>query len=192
MWLAQDEIGFETLKELESGPDRTVGIVAGAVVESSIESAIKNELCKDQSAYGKEVQAALFFSDGVLGSFGAKIGMAYLLGYFSPEAHRDLLNLKYIRNRFAHFSDNYSFENQSIKDRCVNFKLINSRVRGANMIPSGDTISQTKDGIWLNLLDHSELLKTPKGRFVTTAKLFCAAFNIYARTTPIPFTKPVL
>jgi hypothetical protein len=98
MWLARGIIGFETLKELESGPDRTVGIVAGAVVESSIEIAIKKELCKDQSDYGKKVQADLFSSDGVLGTFGAKIGMAFLLGYFSPEAHRDILNLKYIRN----------------------------------------------------------------------------------------------
>jgi len=186
MWFARDGMPLETIAELDGGSDRTVAVVATAIVESFIQDAIKNDLCRDQSKYGLEVEANSFSPDGVLGTFGAKISLAFHLGYLTEDAHRDLLNLKYLRNKFAHYSDNYSFDIQFIKDRCANFRLINSRVKqtttflratDGSVIKSESVSVNERDGVYLNLPEPAEALKTAKGRFVATAKLFCVAFN---------------
>lgn len=120
MWFMKDTVG--ALDELEEGSDRTIGVVAGAIVNSFLTDALKNELSRDDTPYSKDIQNNVFQPDGPLGNFGAKIWMAYLLGYFTQDAHDDLLNFKYIRNLFAHYSEHNSFHTQRIKDRCANFK----------------------------------------------------------------------
>ena len=159
--------------------------------------ALKKELCKDKSEYSQKVQADVFSSDNVIGTFGAKIAIAYLLGYFSEDGHKDILNLKYIRNRFAHYSEHYSFDQQSVQDRCSNFKLINSRVRGAvaHRIRNGkkveiDLTSCTEKGIWLNLVEGRDAIKKPRGRFVNTARLIMESFRCYEMGT-MPIRKPL-
>ena len=91
MWFALDQNTINALNELEKGPDRTVGVVAGAIVESYLTEILKRELTPDDSDYTKEIQNYTFQPDGPLGNFGAKIWVAYLLGYFSKKAHVDLL-----------------------------------------------------------------------------------------------------
>jgi DNA-binding MltR family transcriptional regulator len=198
MWFALDQNTINALDELEKGPDRTVGVVAGAIVESYLTEILKRELTPDDSDYTKEIQNYTFQPDGPLGNFGAKIWVAYLLGYFSKKAHVDLLNFKHIRNLFAHYSEHNSFQTQKIRDRCSNFTLINELVRGPMATRSGGGISASMDSMMysksantfhLNMVNHDEVLKVPKGRFITTVKLLCAAFELFGQGN---LRKPIL
>lgn len=184
-----DPKSISALGELEQGSDRTIGVVAGAIIDSNLTDALRNEFRRDETSYSANIANNVFQPDGPLGNFGAKIWIAYLLGYFTQDAHDDLQNLTYLRNRFAHYSENNSFENQNIKDRCANFKLVNELVRPSvagikinnRSISAVSFISVTKDRIYLNIPNHQKILKTAKGRFVCTAKLFCAALVAYGK-----------
>jgi hypothetical protein len=111
----------------------------------------------------------LFSADGAVGGFGARASLAYLMGIISREAHTDLQTFAKIRNSFAHYTEHDTFETESIKARCGNFKLIDSHVERA------DTPYETMSGGKI-ITDLDAALHTPKGRFIATAKLFCAAF----------------
>jgi hypothetical protein len=103
---------------------------------------------------------------------------------------------------FAHYSEHNSFESQTIKDRCGNFKLIDRRIRPPSALvtyPSGtqknlDSLSSGPEGFYLNVVNRDEVLKTPKGRFIATTKLFCAALELYITNEPpnLAKRKPVL
>ncbi len=109
------------------------------------------------------------------------------MGYFTPPAYDDLHNLKYIRNLFAHYTEHNSFNTQKITDRCANFKMIQSRVRQSTSQvvrrKEGkiilDTLALADKKIFLNLAKPKEALATSRDRFVTTAKLFVAAFECH-------------
>ena len=122
MWVAFSDSTRKALAELETGSDRVIAVVGGAIIDSSLTDVLKQDLSIDTSDFTREIQGLVFQPDGPLGNFGAKISMAYLLGYFTREAHNDLQNFKSIRNLFAHYSEHNSFETQKIKDRCANFK----------------------------------------------------------------------
>lgn len=57
-----------------------------------------------------------------LGTFSAKIVGALALGLIDENEHHDLEIIRGIRNEFAHKIE-VSFEDQSVKDRCANFRL---------------------------------------------------------------------
>jgi hypothetical protein len=203
MWVAFSAGTRQAFSELESGSERVIGVVSGGIIDSLLTDAIKDELKLDSSEHARKVQNDFFQPDGAVGAFGAKIMLAYLLGYFTPEAYDDLMKFKYIRNQFAHYSQFNSFDIQHIKDRCEKFKLIDKRIRPpaatVTYMASGKTVpldsySTGPDGFYLNVVNYEESLKTPKGRFVATAKLFCAALELYL-TPQLPDLarhKPVL
>ena len=56
------------------------------------------------------------------GTFSAKIVGALALGLINEDEHHDLEIIRGIRNEFAHKIE-VSFENQSFKSRCANFRL---------------------------------------------------------------------
>lgn len=189
MWAIRDAVGADfakTLEELNNGPDRTVGVVAGAVVDSYLTDALRKEFQCDDTPYTKDIQSKVFQPDGPIGNFGAKTWIAFLRGFFTQEAHEDLLNFKNIRNMFAHYSQHNSFDTQKIKDRCANFKLVNVHIghptavmTAAGTMVDLETLNVYDNKLFLGLRDYQEKLKIPKERFVNTAKLFCAAFVLY-------------
>jgi DNA-binding MltR family transcriptional regulator len=204
MWLTFSARAREALAELDNGSDRVIGIVAGAMIDASLTDVLRKELQPNSSNHVQDVQANLFQADGPLGSFAAKISLAYLLGYFTQEAYADLQNFKYIRNLFAHSSEYNSFTVQRIKDRCANFKLIETRViPAAASVRHSDGTSNYLDsiianpdspGFKLGLVNHDEVKSTPRGRFVATAKLFCASLEAYLTDEPpnLAKRKPIL
>lgn len=202
MWVAFKPSTREALTELQNGSDRVIGVVAGAIIDSSLTDALKDELKPDSSERTQEIQSNVFQPDGILGNFGAKISIAYLLGYFTPEAYKDLMNFKYIRNLFAHYSEHNSFDTQIVRDRCANFKLIDARIQppavtvtySSGATTSIDAYSTGPHGFYLHVVNYDEALKTPKGRFIATTKLFCAALEMYLTKEPpnLVKRKPVL
>jgi DNA-binding MltR family transcriptional regulator len=67
-----------------------------------------------------EVVDELFGVDRPLGTFSAKITMAYCLGLIDEEMRKDLDTIRGIRNDFGHVRDALSFGTQSMVDRCNN------------------------------------------------------------------------
>ena len=191
MFLTDRPKDFEAINEIQSASDRATGVVLGALLDSQLNDLIRRELHRDDSAYSKTVRKEVFSVDGPLGNFRAKVNIAYLLGYFTPYARDDLKTFATIRNVFAHYTDENTFESERMKTLCGNLKLINSSIFGPNfyrgegetMRVAGDSVGHTqrKPGISLHLVDPDTARNTPRGRFIATAKLFCAAFHVYSQ-----------
>ncbi len=83
--------------ELIKESDRGVILVGAAMLDVRLERAILARLRDDE-----KVACELFGPDRPLGSFGAKIKLAYLLGLLTDEERRELDLVRRVRNRAAH------------------------------------------------------------------------------------------
>ncbi len=88
----------------------------------------------------------------------------------SEEAHKDLTNVKNIRNDFAHKLDHDSFDVPSIRDRCKNFILVDRHV---GPIPGFgiDETYVTRPSPYMGLPDYQQKLSDPRFRYTMTAQL---------------------
>lgn len=189
MWVPTDERTLAAIKELETASDRAAAIVIGTLVESTLTEALRTLLRRDTSDYLRKIHAQMFGPDGPLGTFGAKIGLGYLLAMFTEKAHADLQNIKNIRNVFAHYAEHSSFGSQKLTDMCANLTLPDTNVMGpVTYRPQGDvTRAAVIDAIFydeqgrthLCLKEHEAAKQTPRGRFTCTAQLFCAVFTAF-------------
>jgi DNA-binding MltR family transcriptional regulator len=132
MWVNATPAEFEVIKELEeSRSDRATAIVASAILEERLSSAITSRLQKDEKALSR-----LFKYSGPLGTFSSKIDLGYLMGLYGKEIYCDLNTIREIRNEFAHSLRTSGFKSQRVNDLCKNLKafernfLIRWRVRG--------------------------------------------------------------
>lgn len=112
----ENRIGPNPFEQIEFDSDRAAGIVAGSIVERRLEQALQSRLRTDQP----DIVDDLFRPSGPLGPFSSKISLAYLMGILTDQAHKDLANLKNIRNKFAHDLELDSFDAPSTRDRCKN------------------------------------------------------------------------
>jgi DNA-binding MltR family transcriptional regulator len=191
MWLTLDSFPLDAIDELEASSDRAAGIIAGTIIDSHLYEVLGRCLCGQSEAYSAKVRKNMFSPDGALGGFGTRANLAYLMGLIGEDAHADLQNFAKIRNSFAHHSKHNSFETESIRSRCFNFKLVDSRVSQATMkyqtvsgeqqIMDAVAISPGR-AITLYLVDPRTAKETAKGRFIATSKLFCAAFSHFAES----------
>jgi DNA-binding MltR family transcriptional regulator len=189
VWFPSGKIDQDVINELNTASDRSVGVIAGAMVDSRLSDLLRLEMHGgyQDEAYDSKIRKQMFDADGPIGSYGARCGIAYLLGFFTTDAHADLQTFGSIRNSFAHYTEHNSFDSESIKARCGNFRLLEKRIEKATgwmeddtgkRIPI-DTIQQSREHFAIQLADYENALKTPKGRFIATAKLFAAAVTLY-------------
>lgn len=94
--------------------DRGTALVAAAWADDALEKCIRAALRPDKSTADD-----VFRSDGPLGSFGARIKVAFLLDLIEINARKDLDRIKSIRNDFAHGRRELRFTTPTIKDRCA-------------------------------------------------------------------------
>lgn len=200
MWFSSEKLDIAAIDELEKSSDRAVGVIAGAMVDAWLTDTVRRDLHRDDEPYSKEIRRRVFNPDGPLGSFSAKVNVAYLVGFFTPEAHADLETFGRIRNRFAHFREHNTFDTDSVRALCENLKLIDKQVAGAaawskkvgsDTVHYMDAVGLAHNKVTLHLVNYPDVLKTPKGRFVSTAKLFCAAFTLFSEGAE-RLTKPIL
>jgi hypothetical protein len=92
---------------------RTGVLVASAWIEDSLEALLRANLAPDPKGADR-----LLRTDGPLGSFAAKVSLAYSLGLIGPDMRDDLDTIRSIRNEFAHFRSGVSFRDQSVRSRC--------------------------------------------------------------------------
>ena len=128
VWTYETDTEKEIFESLATDTDRAAGIVAGSLIDIRLEAAIRHRLRRD----GK-VEDALFSVGQPIGTFSAKIDLAYLMGIIGPEARTDAHVIRGIRNSFAHDLSVRGFSSPSIKDRTKQLKLVDTHV--VNQIP---------------------------------------------------------
>ena len=106
------------LEELQGISERASAIVSGAMLEDILGHLLLNRLVDDEGV----AQDLLFNAYGPLGTFSARINMAYMLGLIGKQEQRELNLVKRIRNEFAHETD-ASFNDEAITNRCRELKL---------------------------------------------------------------------
>ena len=178
--------------EIESDSDRASAIVVGTIVETRLEIALKAHL-KNSSIAKKK----MFKPSGPLGSFDAKIDLAYLMEIVSKDAYDDLNLIREIRNDFAHDLDIRSFESKRILDFTKQFKLIHTHVGNYSgqdyepivgfyaRNPRKNPERQAPKRLFV--YNYEARKKDPRQRYIMTAQLFTVAFAL-AKLPRLPFT----
>jgi hypothetical protein len=103
---------LEQYPELTSAEtDRAAAIMASAVTEHALESAISCRLVD----HGDDVRKTWFEGDNApFGTFSSKIQLGMALGIYGKKMLGQLIALKNIRNQFAHCSAPLDFSNPAI------------------------------------------------------------------------------
>jgi hypothetical protein len=159
-------IGQNPFEQIEFDSDRAAGLVAGAIAERRLEHVLRSRF----RFADLNLSQQLFRPSGPLGSFSTKIDLAHLQGIISAEAYKDLVNIKNIRNDFAHNLELDSFDAQSIKDRCNNLVLIDRYV-GPTM--DATTVPDFEESIlYFGLPDYEQKRTDPRFRYIMTAQIF--------------------
>lgn len=114
-------------------PDYAMVLVGASILEEVLANAIRR--CTVHS----EPTADLLEVGGALGSFRARIEMAFALGWFGPNTAKDLHTIRQLRNTFAHrFAtedqqgrfEPLSFDNREIARLCQSLRLPSRFSRG--------------------------------------------------------------
>jgi DNA-binding MltR family transcriptional regulator len=96
--------------ELEKESDRGCALVAAAYLENEIAALLSQSFVEMNKSMRKE----LFDFNGPIGTFSAKIKLAYAMGLISAEVRNALDRIRGIRNKFAHLQHPLNFEDAAI------------------------------------------------------------------------------
>jgi hypothetical protein len=102
------------MKEIQAQTDRGAAIIASSLIENSLRDALVARFLP----LNNEFRDNMFGSRGFLGSFAAKIDMGLAVGLYQRPAHRDLTQIRRVRNEFAHNIEPLSFESPGVKKLC--------------------------------------------------------------------------
>lgn len=108
----------DILQEISCHPIRSSIITAAALIETMLEQLL------DKFLVATSNKKELFDYQGCLGTFSAKIEMAYALGLISKELHDDMNLFRKIRNDCAHSLQIDANSINDIKSKAGNFKLL--------------------------------------------------------------------
>jgi hypothetical protein len=101
-------------REFRRESDRASVILAGAMIEKTLEMMIKAKLIPSLNKKQDELFDTPY---APLRNFKAMIELAYRIGLISSNLCRDLNIIRDIRNDFAHDIEGCSFKNRSVKQR---------------------------------------------------------------------------
>jgi hypothetical protein len=97
--------------------DRACGVLSAALLDTHLSTLLR-------LALRSETPEEWFEGREVLGSFSAKIDMAYYMALISDEDYRDLHLIRKIRNEFAHELDHtLGFASQQVSNRVRELSL---------------------------------------------------------------------
>lgn len=167
-WFVETEEELAAIDEMESASDRTAAIVIASLVEARLTKTVLADLHHDET-----IAERLFRTSGPLGSFSSKIDLSRLMGTISEHAHRDLVNLKNIRNIFAHQFSPASFNEQRISDLCRNFRLIDLMMCDMEE----DEVKMEHPSFTMKVTNYHQQAANARGRYTLTAHLFVAGLD---------------
>lgn len=163
----------DVFRELQSGSDRAVAVVGGALIDEIMRRVLMQTLRADD-----KVQKDVLDGNGPMSTFSARINMSYLLGLYGKEVHHDLHILRKVRNEFAH-ELTATFSTNRIKDLVGNLKLVDRYSADIKDGLSRSTTSQNRDpknlmlwDSWVFVHDRDEALNDPKERFLVALQIF--------------------
>lgn len=93
--------------------DRSVFIVAAAILEEELKIAILDEI--EGNAISKKTKEQIFDQNGPLSGFYSKILISYAFGIITKEMYADLNSIRRLRNASAHSYDVVDFLDAEIK-----------------------------------------------------------------------------
>jgi hypothetical protein len=128
-------------REFYEESDRSCWILNAAWTELALERGIRAVLRPD-------LPTKFFDFEGPVGTFSAKIQMAYALGIFGSDTRHDLELIKLIRNTFAHSQKPLKFELPEVRAVCDHMKLPGSKWR--ILPPFMLRLPDTKSESWFN------------------------------------------
>ena len=176
VWIAITEDERKAIEDIEAtGSDRATVIVAAAIVEERLATAIKSKLHSD-----KEIVSHIFRVSGPLGSFSAKIDLGFLMGLYGKEAHSDLDTIKEIRNEFAHRLRSTNFNSQRVHDLCKNIKAADSNFEIAPVRNAKKSGRFKKQKMFEALDDRSPTYM--RERYVRASQVFVVRLSLFTRT----------
>lgn len=105
------------LAEMNKESSRGMVLVSSALLDEHLAECIRARIVDS-----RDVDRLTDSFNAPLGTFSARILAAYALGILSEDEFHDLEIVRKVRNEFAH-QITTGFDNQSVKDRCGNFKL---------------------------------------------------------------------
>jgi DNA-binding MltR family transcriptional regulator len=117
---SQEEIDF--FSELRTMPDRTVGLLAGTIIDDRLEKALRARW-HDTKIESQQLFDRIFNYTGPVGSFGTRIDIGFAVGIYNDETLRDLHTIRKIRNAFAHKIAPKDFTAQQLIDLTSNLKI---------------------------------------------------------------------
>jgi proline dehydrogenase len=97
--------------------DRAVALMGASFVDDAIRSAIQSKY----RALNRDETARLFSPEAPVGSYGARIKIAYAMDLCSRQDEHDLDCIRAIRNAFAHVAKPLDFKNQLVASVCDHF-----------------------------------------------------------------------
>jgi DNA-binding MltR family transcriptional regulator len=187
LWFFLNDDEAQILETLDHDSDRAVAVIVGAMIENRLERGLKARMrIIDKDALNK-----VFQFSGPLGSFSAKIDVAYLNGLLSKDAYEDLARFKDIRNKFAHKLDIRTFDSDSVRDSAKNFKLIEEYVAEAQPDTEGKVRALALDvgakpAVFANNVSMRK--RVPRDRYLMTAQLFTVKLaTVDLKNYPMPF-----
>jgi hypothetical protein len=146
--------------ELYGANDRARAVMLGAVTETALTIFVKHAT---RPTFNRDDNRLLFDFNGPLGTFSAKILVAYAFNLFGPDTRHDLDLIRLLRNQFAHSRKSFNFEMAPVANVCAHLKAPDSA--GA-FIPFG----------YPNSVSHEELpaasdKKHPRTRYIMTCHI---------------------
>jgi len=173
VWTFETKIEENIFRQLSADNDRAVAIVAGSMIDIRLEQAIRHRLRRNS-----DIENVVFRESGPVGTFAAKIDLAFLLGIISEAARQDAYTILGIRNLFAHSLAIEDFSSASIKDRVKQFKLIETHV-GNRTHPAkkGEAIANFEAGAIpkITVVDFLKKKNDPRHRYLITCSIFIVA-----------------
>ena len=103
------------LQNVQSIALRTEAIVGAEYVDELLEALLRAFFIDDDKS-----ATDVFDNRGPIGTFGARIDLAFLLGLISENERRMLDFIRKIRNEFSHSSKYIDFETSQVKNWCLN------------------------------------------------------------------------
>jgi DNA-binding MltR family transcriptional regulator len=173
VWALMDS-DLSILDVLNFDSDRAVALIIGSMLENRLQTIITIHSHCDPTTE-KTIFERLLNPAGPLGSFSAKIDIAYIIGIISKPAHHDLVRIKNIRNDFAHKLEIKDFRSQTIRDKARDLHLIDTMV---DDYKHGGHVANLMPGKLpaISVLHASQRKKHARDRYLMTAQVLMMRF----------------
>jgi hypothetical protein len=187
------ELPRQVKEEMEGLSHRAAAVAGGAFVEEHLTYVLRSRMVPDEKVIEERFAPGRAFGD-----FGAKVDLAYLIGVYSKQAHKELTIIRRIRNDFAHQLEVNSFDRDDMRDRCQNLALSQAKIvkaiRGDDghsiVLVLGEREKEREEEIPFSDFSFETCPPSPRDRFATACKFYITAFSILRKNSSPPQQAP--